>query len=251
MDIRNSVAVVTGASVGSGRAIALRLAAEGAAVVLADVDTEGGEQTRQMIMDTGGDAWFIATDMRSETAVTRMIDFAVMEAGGLDILVNNAGGGGHLPPHFPDAAPAQWGALLDLNLRGPMLATQLAIAAMQGRRRGVVVNVASTAGLGHRPYQSPEYGAAKAGLIRFTSSLAGLRDRTNVRVVCIAPDWIGTDRALRELAAMTAAQRTAVPDPIPMTQFTDAVVELIRDDALDGRVLVLLPGQPARLLDQA
>ncbi|MEV7626941.1 SDR family NAD(P)-dependent oxidoreductase [Actinoplanes sp. NPDC089786] len=250
MDIRNKVALVTGASVGTGRAIARRLATEGAAVVLADIDCVGGEQTRRMIRDAGGDARFIAADMCSETGIARMIDFAVTEAGGLDILVNNAGGGGHVPPHFPDATPAQWGALLDLNLRGPMLATQLAITAMQGRHGGVIVNVASTAGLGHRSYQSPEYGAAKAGLIRFTSSLTGLRERTNVRVVCIAPDWVGTERALRELAAMTGAQRATVPDPIPMAQFTDAVVELVRDDRLDGRVLVLLPGQSAQLLDQ-
>jgi NAD(P)-dependent dehydrogenase (short-subunit alcohol dehydrogenase family) len=250
VDIRNRVALVTGAAVGTGRAVARRLASEGATVVLADVDSAGGEQTRQMIRADGGHAEFVAADMRSDTDVAKMIDFAMAAAGGLDVLVNNAGGGGHIPPHFPDATPAQWGALLDLNLRGPMLATQLAIPAMQSRGGGVIVNVASTAGLGNRRYQSPEYGAAKAGLIRFTSSLAGLRDRTGVRVVCIAPGWIGTERAQRELTAMTAAQRAVTEDPIPMTQFTDAVLSLIRDEHLDGRILVLLPGRPARLLDQ-
>lgn len=114
----------------------------------------------------------------------------------------------------------------------------------------MIVNVASTAGLGPRRYQSPEYSAAKTGLIRFTSSLAGVRDRTGIRVACIAPDWIGTERALRELAAMTATQWAAAHNPIPMTEFTDAVVDLIRDDDLDGRILVLLPGRPAHLLDQ-
>jgi 3-oxoacyl-[acyl-carrier protein] reductase len=112
----------------------------------------------------------------------------------------------------------------------------------------VVVNVASTAGIGHRPYQSPEYAAAKAGLIRFTSSMAGLGGPA-VRVDCIAPDWVGTDRALRELAAMTPAQRAATHDPIPMTAFTDGILALIRDDGADGRILVLRPGEPSQLLD--
>lgn len=169
--------------------------------------------------------------------------------GRLDVLINNAGGGGHVPPHFPAAAPGQWGALLDLNLRGPMAATQLAIPAMRRTGGGVIVNVASTAGLGHRGYRSPEYAAAKAGLIRFTSSLTGLPERARVRVACIVPDWVGTERAMLELAAMTPPERAAVPDPIPITEFTDNVIRLVRDDRLDGRVLVLRPGAPPHLLD--
>jgi NAD(P)-dependent dehydrogenase (short-subunit alcohol dehydrogenase family) len=127
-----------------------------------------------------------------------------------------------------------------------MLATQLAIAAM--RDGGVVVNVASTAGLGHRAYQSPEYGAAKAGLIRFTSSLTGLPERAGVRVTCVVPDWVATERAQAELAAMTPAERSRAPEPIPLARVTDAVVTLVRDDSLDGRILVLRPGEPAHLL---
>ena len=135
------------------------------------------------------------------------------------MLVNNAGGGGHVPPHFPDASPAQWGATLDLNLRGPMLATQLALEPMRAAGGGAVVNVASTAGLGLAPYVSPEYGAAKAGLIRFTSTLAGL---DGVRVNCVVPDWIDTERgdgrrARRGRAAADPARRRrrrrGRPDP--------------------------------------
>jgi NAD(P)-dependent dehydrogenase (short-subunit alcohol dehydrogenase family) len=78
-----------------------------------------------------------------------------------------------------------------------MLATQLALEPMRGRGGGAVVNVASTAGLGLAPYESPEYGAAKAGLIRFTACLAYAREETGVRVNCVVPDWIATDRAHR------------------------------------------------------
>ena len=97
-----------------------------------------------------------------------MLAFARDWRGAPTILVNNAGGGGHIEPHFPDATPAQWGSTLDLNLRGPMLATQLALDGMRAAGGGAVVNISSTGGLGYRPYQSPEYGASKAGLIRFT-----------------------------------------------------------------------------------
>ena len=157
-----------------------------------------------------------------------------------EILVNNAGGGGHVEPHFPDATPADWGATLDLNLRGPMLATQLALAHAE-----VIVNVASTAGLGLAPYVSPEYGAAKAGLIRFTATLAGL---DAARVNCVVPDWIETERAVAELEAMTEAERAAAPSPIPVAEVAGAVAALIADDTLRGRVMILPRPGERRLL---
>jgi NAD(P)-dependent dehydrogenase (short-subunit alcohol dehydrogenase family) len=166
--------------------------------------------------------------------------------GGEETVAAIAAGGGHA--HFPDASPAQWGATLDLNLRGAMLATQLCLEPMRRGGGGAVVNVASTAGLGLGPYQSPEYGAAKAGLIRFTSSLAHLRERMGVRVNCIVPDWIGTERAQEELARMTAEERAATPPPLPLGDVAGAVLELVRDDELSGRVMVLWRDAPPRLL---
>ncbi len=128
----------------------------------------------------GSSARFVQADVTSSDDIRRMVAFAEQELGGLQILFNNAGGGGHIEPHFPpDASPDQWQATLDVNLRGAMLATQLALDPMC-LGGGGVVNIASTAGLGFGPYVSPEYGAAKAGLIRFTSSLACLRGRMNV-----------------------------------------------------------------------
>ena len=226
MEIRGRTAVITGAAAGAGRAIARRLAAEGAAVVVADIDREGGERTAREI---GGR--FVRADMRSPEDVRALIADAEPQ-----ILVNNAGGGGHVPPHFPEADPDDWGATLDLNLRGPMLATQLALEPMRRQGGGAVINIASSAGLGTEPYVSPEYGAAKAGLIRFTATLGNL---PGVRVNCVAPGWIATERALDELARMTPAERAAAPVPLPEEAVADAVVELIRDDAQSGRVVVL------------
>jgi NAD(P)-dependent dehydrogenase (short-subunit alcohol dehydrogenase family) len=241
MDITGRTAVVTGAAVGSGRAIAQRLAAAGARVILADIDLAGLAETQASIGDR---ARVVRTDMTNPAEIERMIASA---GDTLDILVNNAGGGGHLEPNFPRATPAEWGALLDLNLRGPMLATQCALPPMQKAGGGAVVNIGSSAGIGHAPYQSPEYGAAKAGLARFTSSLAPLRESMNVRVNCVAPDWLATERAMRELAALSEDERKSRPKPIPLDVFTDAVLRLIVDDTLAGRIIELWPDRAEML----
>jgi NAD(P)-dependent dehydrogenase (short-subunit alcohol dehydrogenase family) len=250
VEVRGEVALVTGAAVGIGRAIAVRLAIEGASVALADIDAQGAERTRAIIEERGGQARFVRADMRVPADVENLVASVVDEFhGGPSILVNNAGGGGHLEPNFPDATAAQWGALLDLNLRSAMHATQLVLAPMRHRGGGVIVNISSTAGLGLRPYRSPEYAAAKAGLIRFTASLATLREHMNVRVNCVVPDWVATDRAKQELAGMDPTERAAAPYPVPLQTLTDAVVELIRNEQLAGRILVLRADQPAYLLD--
>ncbi len=226
MEIRGRTAIVTGAAAGTGRAIARRLAAEGAIVVVADIERETGERTAHEI---GGR--FVRADMRTHEDITALISEAEPQ-----ILVNNAGGGGHVPPHFPEADPDEWGATLDLNLRGPMLATQLALEPMRRQGGGVVVNIASSAGLGTEPYASPEYGAAKAGLIRFTATLG---DLPGIRVNCVAPGWILTERSEEELGRMTPDERAAAPTPVPLDTVADAVVELIRDDTRSGQLVVL------------
>jgi NAD(P)-dependent dehydrogenase (short-subunit alcohol dehydrogenase family) len=129
-----------------------------------------------------------------------------------------------------------------------MLATQAALEAMRPGG-GVVVNIASTAGLGYGAYESPEYGAAKAGLIRFTTSLASLGDEIGVRVNCLVPDWIGTERAAGEFAAMSETERASTPAPIPMDEVVGAVLRLVTDEGLAGRVMVLRPGKPGYLID--
>jgi NAD(P)-dependent dehydrogenase (short-subunit alcohol dehydrogenase family) len=248
VEVQGNVAVVTGGAAETGRAIALRLAGDGAAVVVADVNERAGRRAVEAMEEDGAHAAFIRADITSDADVADMLAFAGTWRGGPQILVNNAGGGGHIEPHFPDATPGQWGATLDLNLRGPMLATQLALEAMRGSGGGVVVNVASTAGLGFAPYQSPEYGAAKAGLIRFTSTLARLHHRSGVRVNCVVPDWIATERAQTELAGLTERERSELPTPVPMDDVADAVVRFVRDDTLAGRVMLLLGDKPPRLI---
>jgi NAD(P)-dependent dehydrogenase (short-subunit alcohol dehydrogenase family) len=244
VDLEGKVAIVTGGASGAGATMVQRLAGEGATVVVADVDDAAGRRA----IDTLGAASFVRTDVRVDGDVEHMVGFAEERHGGVDILVNNAGGWGPTA-NYPFASPLQWGSTLDLNLRAPMLATQLVLEPMRRRGAGAVINVASTGGVGLGPYESPEYGAAKAGLIRFTACMAYAREETGVRVNCVVPDWIATDRAHRELAEMTPEQRAAEAPLVDPGELADAVVELVRDESLAGRVMVLLRGEPRRLLD--
>jgi NAD(P)-dependent dehydrogenase (short-subunit alcohol dehydrogenase family) len=243
MELRGAVAIVTGGAAGLGVVVVRRLVAEGASVVVADVD-EGALAAREIESGLA----FVRADVRVGADVERVVALAVERFGGLDVLVNNAGGVSR-GAQWPDASPLEWGATLDLNLRGPMLATQLALEPMRARGGGAVVNVASSAGLGSAPYDSPEYGAAKAGLIRFTSSVAGLREEIGVRVNCIAPHWVGLDRAHAELAAMSPEERAAAPPFVDPEQIAETVVWLARSDSLAGRVVEMRGGEPRRLLE--
>ena len=228
MDIAGKLAVVTGAAVGIGRAIAQRLAAEGADVVVADLDATGGRETCASI---GPAARFTQVDLRDDAAVTDLMSCQPQ------ILINNAGGGPNLSPSFPEASADRWTASLDLNLRAPMLATQLALEGMQHAGGGAIVNIGSTAGLGFDVHTSPEYSVAKAGLIRFTATLAPLATTHRVRVNCVVPDWVATERGIRERAALPPDERGAAL--VPLEAVTDAVVRCVADDGLAGRVVLL------------
>lgn len=248
MEIQGRVAIVTGGGgAGTGRAIALRLAQADAKVVVADVDEAGGAETVRQIDAAGGVAAFFRADVIREDDVRGMVVFSQDTFGGLDILVNNAG---LTPePHFPEAPVEHWSRYLDLNLRGPMLAIQFALEPMTKRGAGAVVNIASVAGFGFAPHSSPEYAAAKAGLIRLTATLAPLADRANVRVNCIIPNWIGTDEVKAEIAAMSPEERAEVPGVLtPPEEIADAVARFVADETMAGRVLLWWPGEEPRLL---
>jgi len=243
VEVAGRVAIVTGGAAGLGSFVVRRLVGEGCSVVVADVDS-GSSAARGE--DSG--VAFVRCDVRVGADVERAIAFAVERFGGLDVLVNNAGGVSR-GAQWPEASALEWRATLDLNLTAPMLATQLALEPMRARGGGAVVNIASSAGLGLTPYDSPEYGAAKAGLIRFTASVAGLRESAGVRVNCVVPHWIGLDRAHAELAAMSPSERAAAPPFVDPEELAEVVVWLVRDDSLAGRVVEMRGGSDRRLLD--
>ncbi|HEY7046600.1 MAG TPA: SDR family NAD(P)-dependent oxidoreductase [Jatrophihabitantaceae bacterium] len=241
MDITGQVAVVTGAAVGIGRAIAQAVAAAGAITTVADTNAEDLAHTARLINEAGGRAFDVPTDVTDRGAVAALVGSAAGRGDGIRLLVNNAGGIAR--PFWPDAEPEHWTAGLDLNLRAAMLVTQCALPELQ-RYGGVVVNTASTAGLGFDAAASPEYAAAKAGLIRFTTTVRV----PGVRVNGIAPDWIRTPRAERELAEMTPAERAGAPGWIAMDYVCDQVLRFVADDSLTNQVVVLRPEEPPTVL---
>jgi NAD(P)-dependent dehydrogenase (short-subunit alcohol dehydrogenase family) len=210
MELAGSTALVTGGAVGVGRAIALALRAAGAAVWIADVQDPPDDAAGR----------FVRADVTDDAALRELL-----AAARPDVLVNNAGGLGHIPPHFPESD--EWEYKLDLNLRAPMRAAQLALRA--GTR--AIVNIASMAGAEAGPGQSPEYAAAKAGLIRFTTALPEWR---GARMNCVVPGWIATERALAELGG-----RSPDAPMVSVEAVAEAVLALVRDDAAAGRVVVL------------
>ena len=113
-----------------------------------------------------------------------------------------------------------------------MLATQLAFDAMRGD--GAIVNVSSVAGLGHDSVRRPDYAAAKAAVVRFTSALA---NHEGVRVNCVCPDWVDTPAVRRSLAEMTEEERADVPPLVPADEIAEIVARPDRDDSAAGRVV--------------
>ena len=251
MDIQGKVALVTGAGSGIGRASALRLAKEGASIVVVDIDVDAGHSTAHQLEATGTKVAFCRADVTNEADVRNMIAFAEQTFGGLDILHNNAGIITSVP-RWPDTEPPAWMRMLDINLKGVILGTQLALPAMRKRGGGAIVNTASLAGIGYGFPPNPVYAASKGGVVLFTASMAPWKDEANIRVNCVCPGVVDTPmlRGAEEDDATqsTLRQRLASLAVLQPEEIADAVVELIRDDSLAGRALIVPNGRPRELV---
>jgi 3-oxoacyl-[acyl-carrier protein] reductase len=245
MELTGCVAVVTAGGAGLGAHVARALAAAGCHVVVADRDAEAAGAVAEEVRDSGGEATACRCDVLVDDDLRALVALAD-ELGGVDVLVNNAGGWGGAPEQYPDAPLEAWSAVLDLDLRAPMLLLQLCLPAMRRRGAGAVVNVASSAGVESGAYGSPPYAAAKAGLVRLTTSLAGLAEE-GVRVTAVVPGWIGLDRAHDEWDALPAAERATRAALVPPGLVAAEVVALARD-ASAGTVVTLLDGEEREVL---
>jgi NAD(P)-dependent dehydrogenase (short-subunit alcohol dehydrogenase family) len=181
--VADRVALVTGAASGIGRATALLLAAEGAAVVVTDITAETGQQVAQEIVSQGREALFLPLDVADETAWQRAIDQILQLFGKLDIAVNNAGIAFARP--VADMTLSEWQRLFRVNLDGVFLGTKYAIRAMQAGTGGSIINVASASGIKASAGASA-YCASKAAVRMFSKTVAlecaaaGSRIRVNV-----------------------------------------------------------------------
>lgn len=241
------VALVTGAGAGIGRAIARRLGEAGHRVVVSDIDIEGGRLTAEEIQAQGGRALFLAADMGRSRDVHDLIAETGRRFGGLNVLVNNAGIASN--PPYPESDEDVWRRVIDVNLVGPMLATQLVLEQMR-RNGGVVVNVASMAGWGLGVHENPEYAATKAALIRLTATLAPLAAE-GIRVNAVCPGWVGTEKVLAYLNTLSLGEREreAPTRLIAPEEVAELVWMFVRDASLFGRVFVWPDDKPLFMPD--
>ena len=195
--LAGKTAIVTGASSGIGRAIAMSFAAEGASVVLADVVSaplEGGESTLELIRGSGGKAEFEKADVSRWEDIDHLVEATVKRYGRLDVMVNNAATYSGTP--LTETSPEQWDQVMSVNLTGMFYGCKRAVQQMQTQEprsevRGRLINLGSQQGIVTSPHDTP-YGVSKAGAIYLTKQIAVDYAQELIVCNCISPGKIVT-----------------------------------------------------------
>jgi NAD(P)-dependent dehydrogenase (short-subunit alcohol dehydrogenase family) len=210
MDLLGKAAIITGAGRGIGRSIALRLAQDGADVVVADIDLPAAEEVTLEIEQTGRRALALEMDVTQKAQVRAAMERAVAEFGRLDILVNNAGILGPTTS-LVDTPEEEWDRCLEVHLKGAFLCCQAVVPQMLKQGYGKIVSMASAAGKEGNPNLAA-YSVAKAGIICLTKSLAKEVATQGINVNCVAPTIIETDL----VKGMSSEQVASLLAKIPM-----------------------------------
>jgi 3-oxoacyl-[acyl-carrier protein] reductase len=194
MKLEKKVAIVTGAGGGLGSAIALALAAEGAAVVVNDIAIGSLKEVAERMESDGRSVLKSEANVTKTGEVKRMVKAALDRFGIIDILVNVAGGSARLrqPGPFHDLPDEDWNAVIDLNLKGTLICCHQVIRSMIEGGGGRIINIGSVAGMIGSSVGMADYTAAKAGVIGFTKSLAKELASYGINVNCVSPGSIET-----------------------------------------------------------
>lgn len=220
--VDNKVAIVTGAASGIGKAAALLLAAEGARVVVSDIDEKRGNETVEEIKSKGGEAIFVRADTSSPEDNEALVEQTLSHFGALDIAVNNAGIGGELGK-TGEYTLEGWQKVIDINLSGVFYGMRYQIPAMKSG--GSIVNVASI--LGQTGTQgSPAYVAAKHGVVGLTKAAALEYASQNIRINSVGPGYINTPLISNSLDQATIDHLISL-HPLGRLGESEEVAELI------------------------
>lgn len=236
-DHHDQVAFITGAGSGIGRAAARRLASEGAAIVIADVDPDGAAETVALIEDDGGAALAVGCDVRNRAMIVAARDVAIERFGKITYLVNNAGL--VTMDSLDDLSEEDWDLVVDVNLKGVFLVTQVISTAIGAAGGGAIVNlstVESQVVVSSQGFCQVHYSASKGGIPTLTKALAVELARKQIRVNAVAPGPVATDFV--DLEGITSdeamafmGQRLLVPRIGQPDDIAAAISFLLSDEA--------------------
>ena len=215
MQLSGKLAVITGAATGIGRATALLFAQEGATVAIGDINEAGGRQTAADIEAAGGRASFVGCDVTEAADVEVLMRAAAETMGGIDVIVNNAGA--QRSGRVTEFAEEEWDLLMQVNPRSCFLGVKYGVPYLRQRGGGVIVNVASLAGLKGGPGMTA-YSASKGAIVAFTKALAPELAPDGIRVNAMCPGWIDTpfNQPAIDFMGGRAAQDQVVQQIVPM-----------------------------------
>jgi NAD(P)-dependent dehydrogenase (short-subunit alcohol dehydrogenase family) len=227
MKFKNKVTIITGAASGMGLLSAQQYAAEGAKVVLTDINSEAVQAAAEAICQAGGDACGVTVDIRHYDEVQNVVAFTLERYGRIDILVNCAGGNPHrvcnCPGGFEEMTieALDWG--IDVNFTGPIYFCRAVLPTMMKQKSGVIINLGSVDGV-TGAVGGVVYGAAKSGIIGLTKSLALVGAKHGVRACCVSPGPVMTRPGM--VVMKTPIGRQAEPEEV-----TKLILYLSSDDA--------------------
>jgi len=223
--LKNKVALVTGASSGIGRAVALVWAREGARVVVSDMNRAGGEETVASVLAQGGEAIFLAADVGQPKDAQSLVEQTVAHYGRLDVACNNAGIGGPSAP-IADYPLDGWAQVININLSGVFYGMQQQIAAMLKTGGGSIVNMASVLGAVGFATNSA-YTAAKHGVVGLTQVAALEYSGKGIRINAVGPGFIHTPMVSRLEADAARMAALIAAHPLGRLGRPEEVAELV------------------------
>jgi len=240
MRLENRVAVITGGGQGIGKGMAERFAAEGASVMIGDIDPNVGQATAEEINATAsGKIGFIKADVKKRDEIFHLMEATHQEFGKVDILVNNAGICSLTG--IEEMTEQEWDDMLNINLRGVFFCSQAVTPIMKRQKAGTILNMASLAGKVGGVVVGPHYAASKAGVICLTKSFAKALAPYGVRVNAISPGPIETAMTADWPAEMRAnfAKQTPLGRFAQAEDISEAALFLVSDGArhITGEIL--------------
>ncbi len=220
MRLQDKVALITGAGSGIGRESALRFAAEGAKIVVVDVNSEGGQETVEMVKSANGQAVFVRADVSSATDAEAMVRTAEETFGKLDILFNNAGISHSDDDDAITTEEAVWDLTFAINVKGVFLGCKFGIPALRRAGGGSIINTASFVAILGAATPQLAYTSSKGAVLSMSRELASIHARENIRVNALCPGPLRTELLMKYLNTEERRQRRLVH--IPLGRFGEA-----------------------------